>query len=334
MLIRRTADLAGRTLLIGLTAWALLMIAPDLYRVVDPLGSGGFAADNDGRIYDVRGPFAQETDSPAWNAGLRVGDRLDLMAMRCVAPRGDACATLLSVLGGMGGTQLVRPGRALALTILPAQGGAARVVTVTALRRPVGLFERFVLLLNEIAGIAFVLAAAWLVWTRPGAMSWGFFLYAFWFNPGQTFVYFLMLQEHSLLMLAQEVADSLAHGAASAGFLLFTLRVPGDKSERRWRNVVRGLPAAGIVLASMQLLSFANAFGYSTEMISRATFLTDYAVDGLAIWILLRRQRGQLRTVPSEAAIDHVICELDRQLVQPADQKQQHRGKRDPGPVR
>jgi hypothetical protein len=292
MLVRRTAGLPGRILLIGLTAWALLMIAPDLYRVVDPLASAGFAADNDGRIYDVRGPFAQETDSPAWNAGLRVGDRLDLTAMRCLPPRGDVCATLLSVLGGMGGTQLVRPGRVLALTILPAQGGAAREVMVAAQRRPVSLLDRFVLLLNEIAGIAFVLAAAWLVWTRPGAMSWGFFVYAFWFNPGQTFVYFLMLQERPLLLLAQEVADSLAHGAACAGFLLFVLRVPGDKSERRWRNIVRGVPAAGVVLASMQLLSFANAFGYPTEMISRATFLADYAVDGLAVWILLRRQHG------------------------------------------
>jgi hypothetical protein len=43
----------------------------------------------------------------------------------------------------------------------------------------------------------------------------------------------------------------------------------------------------------MQLLSFANAFGYPTEMISRATFLADYAIDGLAVWILLRRRHGQ-----------------------------------------
>ena len=46
--------MAGRILLIGLTVWALLMIAPDLYRVVDPLGSAGFAADNDGREIEDR----------------------------------------------------------------------------------------------------------------------------------------------------------------------------------------------------------------------------------------------------------------------------------------
>src|SRR5437762_6074563 len=97
---RQAGGIAGCVLLIGLTAWALLMIAPDLYRVVDPLASTGFAADNDGRIYDVRGPFRQEADSPAWTAGLRVGDRIDLTVMRCVPPRGEACACLLSVLGG------------------------------------------------------------------------------------------------------------------------------------------------------------------------------------------------------------------------------------------
>src|SRR5260221_4704929 len=86
MRVQQAGGLSGCLLLIGLTAWALLMIAPDLYRVVDPLASAGFAADNDGRIYDVRGPFPQEADSPAWKAGLRVGDRIDLTAMR-LCPR-------------------------------------------------------------------------------------------------------------------------------------------------------------------------------------------------------------------------------------------------------
>ena len=292
MRVRQTRELAGNILLIGLTAWALLMISPDLYRVVDPLASAGFAADNDGRIYDVRGPFARQMDSPAWNAGLRVGDRIDLTAMRCTPPRGVACASLLSVLGGMGGVQLVRPGRVLTLAVLPADGGA-RTMTVAAKRPPVSWLSRFILLLNEIAGIAFVLAAGWLVLTRPGAMSWGFFLYAIWFNPGQNFTYFVLLQERPPLVLAQELAESLAHGAACAGFLLFALRFPGDRPERRWRYVVRGLPAIGAAVTAMQLLSFVNAFGYPTETIARATFFADYGVDVVAVWILLRRRHGR-----------------------------------------
>jgi hypothetical protein len=286
-------QLAGRVVLAVLTVWALLMIAPDLYRVVDPLASAGFAADNDGRIYDIRGPFPTNEDSPAWNAGLRVGDRLDLMAMRCVPPRGRACASLLSVIGGMGGAQLVRPGRELVLAIRPTTAGETRTITVAAQRPPVNLLARFVLLLTEIAAIAFVAAAAWLVWTRPGPMSWGFFLYAIWFNPGQSFVYYLPLQELPPLALAHEFAAALAHGAACAGFLLFALSVPDNDPDPRWRSLRRALPVLAAGVMALQLLSFANAFGFPTEPIARATFLVDYAVDAVAVLILVRRQRGQ-----------------------------------------
>ena len=63
-----------RILLIVLLAWALVMIVPDVLRVVQPLGSFGFYADNDGVIYDVTGPFDAESDSPAWRAGIRDGE--------------------------------------------------------------------------------------------------------------------------------------------------------------------------------------------------------------------------------------------------------------------
>ena len=76
--------IVGRTFLVALTLWALAMIVPDFYRVYQPLGSFGFYANNDGIITDVQGPFLKQTDSPAFQGGLRVGDRLDLEQMRCV----------------------------------------------------------------------------------------------------------------------------------------------------------------------------------------------------------------------------------------------------------
>jgi hypothetical protein len=51
--------------------------------VVQPLGSFGFYANNDGLIYDVAGPFDDDTVSPAWKTGMRPGDRLDLSRLRC-----------------------------------------------------------------------------------------------------------------------------------------------------------------------------------------------------------------------------------------------------------
>lgn len=294
MRVRITDGRVARALLIGLTLWGLLMIVPDLYRVIDPLASVGLAADNDGRIYDVLGPFDRDTDSPAWTAGLRVGDRIDLEAMRCLPPSRVACSDLLSVVGGMGGVQLVRPGRVLVLTVRPATDGNQRIVSLVAMPPPLHWVERFVLLLTEIAGIAFLSAAAWLAWSRPSAMSWGFFLYAIWFNPGQDFVYFLVLQEHPPLLLAQELAASLAHGAACAGFVLFAFCVPkGEPDQPVSRSLLPGLLLLAVIVAAIQLMSFANAFGYQTEYAARATFFVDYAVDGFALWILFRRRRGQ-----------------------------------------
>ena len=52
---RNGASLFGRVALLLLTVYALAMIAPDLLRVVRPLGSFGLAMDGDGRIYDVQG---------------------------------------------------------------------------------------------------------------------------------------------------------------------------------------------------------------------------------------------------------------------------------------
>ena len=73
----------SRILVMILALWGLALIVPDLVRVVQPLGSLGFYADNDGLIYSVSGPFEDRAASPAWQAGLRVGDRLDLERLSC-----------------------------------------------------------------------------------------------------------------------------------------------------------------------------------------------------------------------------------------------------------
>jgi hypothetical protein len=83
----------SRVLLVVFTIWALAMIVPDLYRLVHPLGSFGFYANNDGLVTHVKGPFQDETASPAFQAGLRAGDRLDLAQMRCIPLQTLKCAS-------------------------------------------------------------------------------------------------------------------------------------------------------------------------------------------------------------------------------------------------
>jgi hypothetical protein len=289
---RKGRILAGRIVLTAVTFWALLMIVPDFHRVIQPLASTGLAADNDGWIYDVAGPFAHD-DSPAWQAGVRQGDRLDLPAMACSSLENRGCMDLLAVLGGLGGRQLVRPGRGLRLHIVPGDGGAVRVVDVAARLTQTTWLDRGVLLFDEVIATLFVLAAAWLVWTRPGAMTWGFLLYAAWFNSGQNYVLYVFLQERPHLLLAQEVVGAVMQGLGYAGFLLFVLRVPSDRTFPAWRGWQFVLPLVALLFIGLQLLSYASAFGQPSETASRITFLAGFAVDAGAILILLRRRRGQ-----------------------------------------
>src|ERR1700722_9449774 len=86
----------SRILLVAFTLWALAMIVPDLCRLVQPLGSFGFYANNDGLVTDVQGPFPNEAASPAFQAGLRPNDRLDLAQMRCVPFNTHICSSTMA----------------------------------------------------------------------------------------------------------------------------------------------------------------------------------------------------------------------------------------------
>jgi hypothetical protein len=288
---RRRGNVASRVLLFVLTFWALAMIAPGLYRVIVPLAAFGFSADNSGLIRDVTGPFQTASESPAATAGLRPGDRIDLSRMRCEAPTSRACADLVTVLGGLGGLQYVLPGRTLDLAIQPAEGGPMRLVRLEAAPAPLGWPARLVLLAVTIVGIVFVLNACHLVLTRASAMTWGFFLYAIWFNPGQSYTYYAILQAWPVAVIVQQIAEAFAQGAAYAGLLVFAVRFPTNMLEPRWRWVERAAPWIGVVIAAMMLLSAANLFGVPTERVAQAAFLSGYAVDASVIVVLLLRRR-------------------------------------------
>src|SRR3954468_5240516 len=196
-----------RVVLLLLTGWALVIIVPDLYRVFDPLASFGVVVDNDGRLVDVKTPFDKSTDSPAWNAGLRTGDRVDLSAMRCAPIAAPDCRSLIALVGGLGGTQGGSPGRATDLIGRPRDGGVRRV-HLEAARYEQAWETHLILLAATLVGIAVVVTAFLLVWTRPGRMTWGFFLYSIWFNPGQTFAYYALLTS-PVAVLAQGVLEAL-----------------------------------------------------------------------------------------------------------------------------
>jgi hypothetical protein len=280
---------AQRTLLIVLVVWALLMIVPDLWRVLQPLGSFGFYANDDGLIYNVAGPFDDPAASPAWNAGIREGDKLDLSKMRCLPYDVVTCRSVLTALGGV---QLAVPGRSITLDLV-SKPDRPMQVTLVAKERPSNFLTRAIIFLDQIAGILVVLAAAWLVWTRAGPMSWGFFLYVMWFNPGQSFQFYALLQEWPLALLAQNIAGCIAQAVGFTGLLLFVLRVPNDEPDPRWQWLERALPLIALLLTVLLLTSYGSAFGYRTEMSTRAGILTGFVVAASAFLILMRRRRSQ-----------------------------------------
>ena len=277
-----------RILLIVLLAWALVMIVPDVLRVVQPLGSFGFYADNDGMIYDVTGPFDAESDSPAWKAGIRDGDKLALSKLRCFPYNRTTCRNALMALGGV---QLVLPGREATFELNATGDHPARQVTLKAAPVPANPFERFIVLIDQIAGILVVIAAAWLVWTRPGAMSWGFFLYVIWFNPGQFYAFYALLQQQPLLLLAQNLASAIAEAVGYVGLILFVLRAPDGEPDRKWRWLERALPVIGALLALLMLFTYGNLTGYRTETGTRFSILVGFLVAVCAVAILLERTR-------------------------------------------
>jgi hypothetical protein len=248
----------------------------------------GFYANNDGVITDVQWPFLQQVDSPAFQAGLRVGDRLDLQQMRCSPISTLRCASAMAALGGF---RLVTSERHAELVLAAAQERPARTVDIIAKQRPYDGWVLAVLLLDQVAAMLVILAAAWLVWTKPGAMTWGFFLYVIWFNPGQSAQFYALLQLYSpLALLTQNLAGAIAQGIGLAGFIWFAIRAPADRTSQSWLAVERILPMVGLLLALLLTLSYANLLGFRSEAVTRAGVISGLVVAAAAFAILLARQ--------------------------------------------
>lgn len=280
--------LGGRVLLALLTFYALAMIAPDFARLIRPLGSFGMAVNADGLIYDVQSPFANEEESPAWRTGLRIGDRLDLARMRCVPVDTEVCASNLALWGGV---TFVMPGREATLIVAPRGDRPAHGVKLVAEPRPRSLALDAVLLVQQVAGLLVVLGAAYLVWIRPGPMTWGFFAYTIYFNPGQAFFFFAWLQQWPWALLAQNAAACVLQAAGYTGLLLFSLRAPVDRAEGSWRRIEQALPALAILFLAVALASLGSAFGYPTELAFEASILLGFAVSAAALAILHGRRK-------------------------------------------
>jgi len=279
-----------RALLVVGLAWALVVVVPDFYRVAAPLATLGFYADNSGMIYQA--PEGAELGGVI-RPELNMGDHVVLSPGACWQPTSRRCRDYLGVFGGMGGLSYVLPETLVTLRIQPADGSRATDVTIAAQPKPLEPSARIFLGLCEVAAVIVLWLAFRLAWDAPSRMTVGFFLFAMWFNPGQYFALYAWLQQHPLLLLAQESLQAIAQGAGYAGFLIFALRFPHNRRAHRLRRMERAAVVLGVTLALLQLASFLNVFGVPTEIVTRFAILGGYAVASLAfvvVWLRLRYQ--------------------------------------------
>ena len=207
--------------------------------------------------------------------------------MRCPPIDSERCTTSLALWGGVA---YVLPGRTATLTLAARGDRPAREIRLVAKARPQSVALDIVTALAQTAGVLVVLGAAWLVWTRPGPMTWGFFAYVMYFNPGQSLQFAAWLQQWPPALIAQNLAACVLQAAGYTGLLLFALRAPVDRTEGRWRPVERALVAVAAVLLAIELASLGSVFGFRTEFAMRAALLVGFAVSATAIAILVARR--------------------------------------------
>lgn len=283
---------ASPVLAVLLTLWSLATILPDLARIVTPLASFGLSVDNDGLITSVQEPFATPETSPASRSGLAPGMRLDLSAMRCMQPGSEGCRAIAAVLGAFGGVEYTANTRPITLALQAGDGLPARQVSLRPVPAPLSFATKLVLLADTVIGAAFVIIAFRLVWHQPSPMTWGFFLYAIWFNPGQTYTYYALMQLWPPAVLMAQVMDALAQAAAFTGLLAFALCFPEDapQPDRVW--IGRLLPAVALVMVGLAVAASANLFGYPTATLAHIQFFAIIPLDLVAIAILMARRRN------------------------------------------
>lgn len=304
----------GRIVVSVLATWALAFILPDCIRVVRAMPTLGFTVDDAGVVRGKPEPFALR-------AGVREGDRLDLRVVRC-GPRAttEGCSSAIALFSGMGGYQYVAPREYRFAFCSQACGkGPDRTVSVTPEPLALPLPVRVLLLLDEILGVAFVVLATALVWQCPSAMTWGFLLYALYFNPGQTYTAYALLQPWPPLVFVQEAFQALAEGAGMAGFILFALRFPRNARTAAGARIEPWLVPLAVIGSLWNAVTFStplDLFGPATNEVM-GVFENVWVVFGalvdvavLAILVVRLRQTRAGRAAADSIRVQWVLWSM------------------------
>ncbi|HET7815075.1 MAG TPA: hypothetical protein VFL13_11960 [Candidatus Baltobacteraceae bacterium] len=152
-------------IILFLSGWAILQLAPDLLLPFHPYGVLGFSTDTYGTVSAV--------DKAAASRGLHVGDRLDLK--RASLRLAEAGFGQLIVLYPPGTNETV-----------PLTSG--KTLTLQSHVLPRTLPNDVTNEIDVLAAMAFVVIASLLVLVRPGPVTWAFYFFSYpFFQPGTIF---------------------------------------------------------------------------------------------------------------------------------------------------
>ncbi len=311
----------GRILLLALVVYAVALILPDTLRPTAfyqlayhyleglgsahrsttsswyPLGMVCFTADNDGNVTSVN-------ECGRGQDQLREGDRIDL--------RATAMTDRRAVIQGGGWVAHERP---VVLQVVRANAGPM-VVRLNPIDEHLRFFgktwpETWTLMLEQLAGLFFIGLAALCVWRAPTPVTWGFFLYAIYFNPGDVQVWYANLPAEALRWLGW--MQAVFAGVGLAGLVMFALYFPRHRV-KRWRRAALLLLALFVALTGLNVWSFRNfTAGEPTERVYDAyyylvlaTYVAVFALF-LRTYITQRMDRPRMRWVML-GALTGLLC--------------------------
>lgn len=291
----------GKALVCVVTAWALYSVMPDWIRTW-PYGATvsrlPLEVDDSGVVQSVDPKALRLVASATGHAHARpraagapliaVGDKMGLNKRNCLRDgvTSDVCRDLLALYGGSGGIQFLTLGHP---PITVYVNGNAVLVSPEPSEEP--WYTKILLAFDQLGAMAFIGLSAFMVWRRPTPATAGFFLYSAWFNPGQSYVGYALIQPYPLLVFAQELIQAIVVALGLIGFLVFALRFPtADGPLARWE--LRALPLVAALLLLLQLGTFLTPFGARyAETFANALTVIETGVSIAVVAILILRGR-------------------------------------------
>lgn len=224
-------DVARVVIILFLSGWAMVQIAPDLALPFHPYGVLGFSTDGYGIVSSV--------DKTAAQSGLHVGDRLDLKR-----------APLRLAEAGFGQSLVLYPPDTS--ETVPLTSG--KTLTLQSHILPRTLPNDVTNEIDVLAALAFVVIASLLVLVRPGAVTWAFYFFSCAFF--QTGTIFGEYASGGVLAFGS-ILNGIVGAASPFALFSFALRFPDKEPSRAAATAERALMCLLGVFIAMNVASTA-----------------------------------------------------------------------------